>query len=109
MTADVACAPCAYLALLAAAGMTLAGFARGGRTPPSVQGQRAIESTEGPSPPLTRRFEAPGDAYFATVVFDLPEGEREPRLLLTSGEWETRLLIGHENSFFHRKTLFRLS
>lgn len=43
------------------------------------------------------------------LVFELPPGAHDLRLLLASGDAETRPLIGHENSFFHGKTLFRLT
>jgi len=50
----------------------------------------------------------PGESYAVTLVFDLPADVQEPRLLLASGDWQTQFLIGHENSFLHRKTLFGL-
>ena len=48
----------------------------------------------------------PGQSYTTTLVFELPHDIRSPRLLLTEDAWVTRLLIGHENSFGHEKTLF---
>ncbi len=60
-----------------------------------------------PSTPLTQALK-PGEAYRTLVAFDLPADARTPRLLLTSGEWETRFLVGQENSFFHRKTYLEL-
>ena len=50
----------------------------------------------------------PGESYRTDLAFDLPAGATDLRLLLASDDWETRLLIGHENSFFHAKTAFRL-
>jgi hypothetical protein len=55
-----------------------------------------------------RRAGRPGESYQTTLVFDLPEGVQNPRLLLTDPWPVNRLLIGHENSFFHKKVYFRL-
>jgi hypothetical protein len=74
---------------------------------PDSAGQRALEAAEGAQPPLTRTL-LPGESYRTKIVFDLPDDTPEPRLLLTEASWLTRLLIGHENSFFHRKTSFSI-
>jgi len=74
---------------------------------PDQAGQRALETVEGTSIPLTRSLQ-PGESYTTRLVFDLPEKAPDPRLLLTESDWITRLVIGHENSPFHRKTSFRL-
>jgi hypothetical protein len=50
----------------------------------------------------------PGDAYETELIFDLPVGVREPRLLITERDPVTHFLIGHENSFLHKKTVMRL-
>jgi hypothetical protein len=65
-----------------------------------------------------RRYEAPvdalkrplipGESYTTDFVFELPPDAQDPRLILASDDAETRWVIGHENSFFHGKTLFRL-
>ncbi len=73
----------------------------------SSAGQQALESAQGPAIEFTRRI-TPGESYETERVFDLPEGIKNPRLLISTPEWVTRLLIGHENSFFHKKTTFRL-
>jgi hypothetical protein len=70
-------------------------------------GQRALETVEGTSIPLTRSLQ-PGESYTTRLVFDLPEKAPDPRLLITESDWITRLVIGHENSPLHRKTSFRL-
>lgn len=57
---------------------------------------------------LGRRL-IPGEAYTADFVFDLPTDATNPRLVLASGDWPTRLMIAHENAFLHGKVLFRLS
>jgi hypothetical protein len=74
---------------------------------PDAAGQRALESVEGLSIPLTRSLQ-PGESYTTRLVFDLPAKARGPRLLITESDWITRLLVGHENSPLHRKTSFRL-
>jgi hypothetical protein len=75
---------------------------------PSLAGQKALEESHGLSTPLTRMLR-PGASYTTTLVFDLPEGVRNPRLLVTdSGEIPERFLIGHEKSLFHKKIFFAL-
>jgi len=74
---------------------------------PDPAGQRALETLDGPSIPLTKSLQ-PGESYSTRLVFDLPEKAPDPRLLINESDWITRALIGHENSPFHRKTSFRL-
>jgi hypothetical protein len=50
----------------------------------------------------------PGQSAVIGFAFELPRGVRGERLLVTERSPETRLLIGHENSFFHPRTAFRL-
>lgn len=50
----------------------------------------------------------PGESDVTRLVFDLPPDAPEPLLLITEANWATRLLLGHENSFLHRRTWFRL-
>jgi hypothetical protein len=57
---------------------------------------------------LTRKL-IPGESYSTDFVFDLPPDATNPRLMLASGDWPTRLMIAHENAFLHGKVLFRLS
>ncbi len=76
--------------------------------PPDSTGERALASTEGPAIPLTRPL-LPGESYTTRLVFDLPADVREPRLSITEANWVTRLVIGHENSFLHRNTTFRIA
>ena len=63
---------------------------------------------EAPSDALQRQL-VPGQAYTTDLVFDVPDDAHDLRLILASGDPETRVLIGHENSFFHGKTTFRVS
>jgi hypothetical protein len=50
----------------------------------------------------------PGESYTTEVGFDLPPDVKSATMLINEGEWETRLIIGHENSFLHKKTRFQL-
>ena len=68
-----------------------------------AEGHRYPGGTDG----LQRRL-IPGESYTTDIVFETPADARDLRLILRSADVETRLLIGHENSFLHSKTLFRL-
>lgn len=50
----------------------------------------------------------PGESYTTEVGFDLPADVKSATLLINEGEWETRFVIGHENSPLHKKTKFQL-
>src|SRR6266850_1401259 len=60
-------------------------------------------STEG----LQRKL-VPGESYTTDVVFDVPAEAKGLRLVLRNNDPETAFIIGHENSVFHGKTIFRL-
>ena len=68
------------------------------------QGRRYAGSTD-----ALKRQLVPGESYTTDLVFDLPADARDPRLLLANDDIETTFLIGHENSWFHGKTTFRLT
>ena len=72
------------------------------------EAQRALAQAGGASTPLTRPLQ-PGESYTTTLVFDLPADARAPRLLLTTLGAPTYFLLGHENSFFHRKVYFQVA
>ena len=74
---------------------------------PSSEGQLALEAVSGAQPSLVEPIK-PGQSYTTRIVFDLPPDVLRPRLLIAETAPETRLLIGHENSFLHAKTVFRL-
>ncbi len=76
--------------------------------PTSSAGQAALERAEGATAPLARRLR-PGESYFTDFVFDLPAGRPNFRLLLTTDDPVTWVLIGHEASLFHKRILFALS
>lgn len=69
-----------------------------------AQGRRYAAPVDG----LARKL-IPGESYTTDLVFDLPTDATNPRLMLTSSDWPTRLMIAHENAFLHGKVLFRLS
>ncbi|HKB67174.1 MAG TPA: hypothetical protein VKC61_15070 [Pyrinomonadaceae bacterium] len=50
----------------------------------------------------------PGESYSTTLAFDLPADIKNPTLLINEGEFLTHFVIGHENSFLHKKTRFQL-
>lgn len=51
---------------------------------------------------------SPGESYTTDVVFDLPAGAKPATLLINEDDFITRLVIGHENSLWHRQTKFQL-
>jgi len=57
--------------------------------------------------PLTTPLR-PGESYTTDVVFTLPANTKPAALLLSEDAWETRFLIGHENSLLHGKTKFQI-
>jgi len=80
---------------------------QGRKYTPSAAGQKALETFGNSGTPLTAPLR-PGQSYTTTVAFDLPADARNPTLLINEGEWITHLVIGHENSLLHKKTLFQL-
>jgi len=71
----------------------------------SGEGQAAFERLGNASTPLTTALR-PGESYTTNFVFDVPKDARGARLLITEDDPETRLVIGHENSLFHKKIYF---
>ena len=57
--------------------------------------------------PLTTPLR-PGESYTTDIAFDLPADVKPATLLVNEGEWETHLIIGHENSPLHKRTTFRI-
>ena len=80
---------------------------RGNKYAPVTQAQIAFPSASTGDKPFTTPLR-PGESYTTKVVFDLPADARASTLLINEGEWETHLVIGHENSPLHRKTRFQL-
>lgn len=80
---------------------------QGQRYSTSLAGMKALDEPAGRSIPFTQSLR-PGESYETTLVFDLPADARNPRLFLTDPLPVNWVLIGHENSFFHKKVFFGL-
>lgn len=57
--------------------------------------------------PLTTPLR-PGESYVTEVAFDLPANAKPTALLVNEAGWDTRFVIGHENSPLHKKTKFQV-
>lgn len=77
----------------------------GGSYAPSAEGQAAFTRLGRSSTPLTKALR-PGEWYTSDLVFDVPNDADGLRLLVTEDDPETRFVIGHENSFLHKKIYF---
>ena len=73
----------------------------------SEEGRRALATEGGVGMPLDTPLR-PGESYTTELVFDLPEGTREPVLLVNESSPATHFIVGHENSPLHGKTEFGL-
>ena len=73
----------------------------------SGAGMKAIGQPKGEEDPFTRSL-LPGESYTVDLVFELPRDVGNPRLLLTSAFWPDVVLIGHEQSPWHKKVWFAL-
>jgi hypothetical protein len=69
-----------------------------------AQGHQYPGSTEGLKRALT-----PGESYTTDLVFEVPAGAQDLRLVLRNNDAETTFIIGHENSLLHGKTTFALA
>ena len=74
---------------------------------PSAIAQSVLEKSQTAGTPMTIPLR-PSESYSTTLVFDLPADFRNPTLLIHEGEFVTHFVIGHENSFIHKKTRFQL-
>jgi len=50
----------------------------------------------------------PGESQTIELQFEIPERTEGLRLAVAEGGWPSRIMIGDENSFLHRKTVFQL-
>ncbi len=57
--------------------------------------------------PLTDAL-LPGASYLTAISFTVPRDAKDLRLLVISSTGPERVMIGHEESFFHGKTYFRV-
>jgi hypothetical protein len=74
---------------------------------PSEEGRHALAASGMSSTPIDTPLR-PGESYTTELVFDLPAGARDARLLVNESDLPTRFIIGHENSPLHKKTEFKL-
>jgi hypothetical protein len=68
----------------------------------SPSGDAAFARAHGEQQPLTEPLR-PGEAFTRQLVFDVPRDARGLRLLITEDDPQSHLLVGHENSPFHKK------
>ncbi len=57
--------------------------------------------------PLTNPLR-PAESYTTDIAFDLPVNAKPTTILINEDAWETRFIIGHENSLLHKKTRFQI-
>lgn len=50
----------------------------------------------------------PGESYTTDIAFDFPANAKPASILINEDAWETRFVIGHENSLLHKKTRFQV-
>jgi len=72
---------------------------------PSPEGQFALAGSGDRSTAMSQALR-PGNSYTTDLAFDVPKRARGLRLLLIEDDPETRFVIGHENSPFHKKIYF---
>ncbi|HEY3202298.1 MAG TPA: hypothetical protein VGL03_01435 [Thermoanaerobaculia bacterium] len=80
----------------------------GRRYKPSAAATEAWERRHGRSIPLTQELH-PGESYTTTFVFETAPGARHFRFFIGDPPGPENLLIGHENSPFHRKVFHALA
>jgi hypothetical protein len=81
---------------------------QGRKYSPSTEALKALELAGAAGTPIQMPLR-PGDSHTTTVAFDMPADVKNPTLLINEGEWNTYLVIGHENSLLHKKTRFQLA
>ncbi|MEP6818023.1 MAG: hypothetical protein ABJA18_00725 [bacterium] len=74
---------------------------------PSVAVQTLLEKSHAAGTAMTIPLR-PSETYATTLAFDLPADIKNPTLLIREGESLTHFVIGHENSFLHKKTRFQI-
>lgn len=72
--------------------------------PQSPGGQAAFRLIEGAAISLDQPLR-PGESFVTSLVFDVPKDASGLRLLVTDSpnDWLSRVIIGHEDSFLHKK------
>ena len=69
---------------------------------PSPKGEAALMGVKGEAGSLGEPLR-PGQSFEKDLVFEVPKDASALRLLITEDDPETVLIIGHENSLWHRK------
>ncbi|MEO6890044.1 MAG: hypothetical protein ABI456_11890 [Ktedonobacteraceae bacterium] len=72
-----------------------------------ASGQQALDATGQGGQPLDSRL-APGGSFTRTVVFDLPRSSSHLALVVTHGLFPDVLIIGSEQSLFHKPTIIQI-
>lgn len=80
---------------------------RNQRYNPDAAGQQALDATGQGGQPLNSEL-APGSSFTRTIVFDIPKGLSQLALVVTHGLFPDVLVIGSEQSFFHKPTINQL-
>ena len=62
-----------------------------------------VQSVTGINTTLWETKLEPAEKSVRTLVFDLPSKVANPCLVISEGSWPTPLIIGDDNSFFHKK------
>jgi hypothetical protein len=76
---------------------------------PSAAAQAALAKLRGATTPLSQPLR-PGESHVTDVVFDIPSDLRTPRLFIGDNlGFPNRVLIGHEDSYFHKKIFLALA
>jgi hypothetical protein len=84
-------------------------LASGDAVIPSEAAQREFEKQTGPQEGLAKRLVA-GDRFQTTLVFEIPAATRAASVVVLEGPTViTRILVGDENSFFHRKMVYPIT
>jgi hypothetical protein len=77
------------------------------RYDPSPSGQQALDATGQGGQSLDSKL-APGGSFTRTVVFDLPKSSAHLALVVNHGLFPDVLVIGSEQSFFHKPTIIQI-
>ena len=72
---------------------------------PSASAEAELARLGQSSTPLSKALR-PGESYTTDFVFDVPNDARGLRLLVAEDDPETHFVIGHENSWWHKKIYF---
>ncbi len=89
-------------------GRTIALVDEEGRTYALSPAGQAAFGEPAPSPKMLSRWLKPGEQFTTNLVFEVPQGARNPMLLIQDTDFTKWVLIGSETFPLHAKALFRL-